>query len=202
MPLPCASSSTAGNSPISNSKANMSTRDAPRLRHSVMTSSTNSRPTGKLIGPMTTRRPFRAPWKKPSWAACLRFAKAGGLVGTQDQFTKLAFLLGEGSLLCCACRHPTADIQIRLPFVAAEVQHFEGAKILLCGLLLALHADQPLARGVNGEFAEVSGDPLAPKLFGHGSRGAEPQKKSATRSPSLLLALIIRSRSASGFWVG
>ncbi len=50
--------------PISNSKARMSTREAPRLRHSGMTSSTNKRPTRRLMGPTTTRRLPFLPRKK------------------------------------------------------------------------------------------------------------------------------------------
>jgi hypothetical protein len=170
MPLLRASSSTAGNRPISNSKASTSTREAPRLRHSVMTSSTNRRPTGRLIGPITTSRPLRACRGKSRPAPCaiaLAAAKAGGLVGAQDQFAELASFLRQGLFLLRAGQ-AAADVEIGLPLVAAQVQHLEGAEILLGGLLFALHADQALARGVDAELAQVGGDPFAAELFGHG----------------------------------
>jgi hypothetical protein len=42
-----------------------------------------------------------------------------------------------------------------LPLVAAKVQNFKGAEVLLTGLLLALNAYQALARRVNGKFAKI-----------------------------------------------
>ena len=62
----------------------------------------------------------------------------------------------------------TADVEIGLALVAAEVEHLEGAERLAAGLQLALHLDEPLARGVDAELAEVGGNPFAPELFGHG----------------------------------
>ena len=70
------------------------------------------------------------------------------------------------------CRKPPADIQIRLPLVAAKVQHFKGAEVLLGGLLLTLHADQPLARRVDAELAQIGSDPFAAQLFGDGGSRA------------------------------
>ena len=55
-----------------------------------------------------------------------------------------------------------------MALVAAEVQDLEGPEVLARCLQLALHADQPLARGVDGELAEVGGDPFAAEFFGHG----------------------------------
>jgi hypothetical protein len=96
---------------------------------------------------------LRAPWKKPSCAVpALATAETGGLVGPQDQFAELAFLLRQRLRLLGSRQAPT-DVEIGLPLVAAKVQHLEGAEILLGGLLLALHADQALARGVNAELA-------------------------------------------------
>ncbi len=46
-----------------------------------------------------------------------------------------------------------ADVQIGLALVAAKVQHLESAEILSSGLLLALNANQALARGMDAEFA-------------------------------------------------
>ncbi len=59
-----------------------------------------------------------------------------------------------------------------LTLVLAQVENFKGAIVFAFGLQFPLHADQPLARGVNGEFAEVGDDPFASQLFGDGSSGA------------------------------
>src|SRR5690606_9883612 len=77
-----------------------------------------------------------------------------GLVSAQDQLAELAFLARQ-SLLALAGVEASADIEIGLALVAAEVEHFEGAEILVCRLQLALHADQALASGVDAELAEV-----------------------------------------------
>ena len=74
------------------------------------------------------------------------------LVGAQDQLPELALLLRE-SLFLLLARQPAADVEIRLPLVAAEVQDLERAEGLIGGLQLALHADQALARRVNAELA-------------------------------------------------
>ena len=121
---------------------------------------------------MTTRRPARAPWKKPSCASP-PLAKALRPVGAQDQVAELAFLLGERLRLLLGAQTP-ADVEIGLALVAAEVEHLEGAERLVRRLQLALHADEPLARGVDGELAEIGGDPFATELFrdGGGRAGA------------------------------
>ena len=54
-----------------------------------------------------------------------------------------------------------------LAFVLAEVENFKSAVVLAFGLQLPLHADHALAGGVDGELAEVAGDPLAAQLLGH-----------------------------------
>ena len=64
-----------------------------------------------------------------------------------------------------------------MAFIAAEVEDLEGAEGLAGGLLLALHADEPLAGGVDAELAEVGGDPFAPELFGHGGGRAAAAEK-------------------------
>ena len=90
-----------------------------------------------------------------------------GAVGFQDQVAELLFLAGDCPVLLFA-GEPPGDVEIGLPLVAAEVEHLEGAKGLAAGLQLALHLDEPLARGVDAELAEIGGDPFAPELFGHG----------------------------------
>jgi hypothetical protein len=59
-----------------------------------------------------------------------------------------------------------------LALVLAQVQDFKGAVVFALSLQLSLHADQPLAGGVNGELAEVADDPLAAEFFRHRRRGA------------------------------
>ena len=196
MPFCFASSSTAGKRPISNSNASTSTRVAPRLRHSVMTSSTNSRPTGRLIGPTTTSRAPVLPWKKPDVRQRL------GAIGLQDQVAELLLLPCE-RLLFLLAREPAGDVQVDLALVAAEVQHLEGAEGLV---------RRPSAPAAPGSAAcawcgcanlpRSVAIHLRPSFSATAAVVPLPQKKSATRSPSLLLALMIRSSSASGFCVG
>ena len=59
-----------------------------------------------------------------------------------------------------------------LALVPAEVEDFKSAVVLAFGFEFPLHADQPLARGVDGELTQVADDPLAPEFFCHGGRGA------------------------------
>ncbi len=59
-----------------------------------------------------------------------------------------------------------------LALVLAEVEDLEGAVVLAVFLELALYPDQPLAGGVDGELAEIGGDPLAAQFFGHGGGSA------------------------------
>ena len=94
-----------------------------------------------------------------------------GFVSLQDQIAELLFLAGDCPVLLFA-GEPPGDVEIGLALVAAEVEHLEGAEGLAAGLQLALHLDEPLARGVDAELAEVGGDPLAPELFRHRRRRA------------------------------
>ena len=64
------------------------------------------------------------------------------------------------------------DADVVLALVLAQVEDFKGAVVLALGLELPLHADQPLAGGVDGELAQVADDPLAAQLLRHGRRGA------------------------------
>ena len=89
-----------------------------------------------------------------------------------------------------------------LALVLAQVEDFKGAVVLALGLQLPLHADQPLARGVDGELAQVGDDPLAPQLLRHCRRRAGAAEEIGDKSPSLEEALMMRSSRASGFWVG
>ena len=54
----------------------------------------------------------------------------------------------------------------------AEVQHLEGAEGPFGRFQFTLHLDQALARGVDGELAEVGADPLAAEFLGDGGGGA------------------------------
>ena len=73
---------------------------------------------------------------------------------------------------------------------------------MLGGLLLALHADEPLARRVDAELAEVGGDPFAPELFGDGGGGAGAAEEVGHQIAFIAAGLIMRSSKASGFCVG
>src|SRR5207247_7390441 len=64
-----------------------------------------------------------------------------------------------------------------LTFVTAKIQDLKCAERFAAGLQLALHLDEPLARGVDAELAEVGGDPFAPELFGHGGGRAAAAEK-------------------------
>ena len=64
-----------------------------------------------------------------------------------------------------------------LALVPAEVEHLEGAEGFAGGLQLALDLDEPLARGVDAELAEVGGDPFAAEFFGHGGGRATAAEK-------------------------
>ena len=74
------------------------------------------------------------------------------------------------SLLLAA--QAAGNIQVGLPLVAPEVEHFKRAEGLACRLRFPLHLDQPLAGGVDAELAQVRGNPLAPQLLRHRRRGA------------------------------
>src|SRR5690606_38334909 len=98
------------------------------------------------------------------------------LVGAQDQLAELGFLLRQ-RLLALLRTEPATDVEVGLALVASEVEQFEGAKRLVGGLELALHADQALASSVNRELAQISADPFATKPFCYSGRGPRPNKK-------------------------
>ncbi len=64
------------------------------------------------------------------------------------------------------------DADVVLPLVLAQVEDLKGPVVFPGGLELALHADQAFAGGVDGEFAEIGGDPFAAQFFRHRRRGA------------------------------
>ena len=99
-----------------------------------------------------------------------------GAVGFQDQLTELRLLLRQ-RLFFLLSSEPSGNIQIGLAFVAAQVQHLEGAEGLTGGFQLALDLNQPLARRVNPELAEVGSDPFAAQIFGHSRRRAATTEK-------------------------
>ena len=94
-----------------------------------------------------------------------------GAVGAQDQVEEGGFLFLQ-LLLLFGLAQVGVDADVVLALVLAQVEDFEGAVVLAFGLQLPLHADQPLAGGVDGELAQVGDDPLAAQFFGHGGRGA------------------------------
>ena len=80
--------------------------------------------------------------------------------------------------------------------VLGLAQRFVGFEFVLEGVLQAV-ADEG-----DGDVGDVYANPAAVEALGGGDGGAAPQKGSSTTSPSLLLALTMRSSRASGFWVG
>ena len=159
----------------------MSARVAPRLRHSVMTSSTNRRPTGRLIGPMTTRRPLRAPWKKPSCGLGARCAaEGGGLVGAQDEVAEVVFLLGEGCGFLLRGL-AAADVEIGLSLVAAEVQNLEGAEVLLGAFFSRCTPISRLRVVWMANLPRSAAIHFRPSFSATAAVVPEPQKKSATK---------------------
>src|ERR1039458_9636012 len=86
------------------------------------------------------------------------------------------FLSGQG-LRFPLSRQSSTHVQVGLPLVAAKVQHLEGVEVFLGCLLLALHADQSLTRGVNTELAQVGCNPFASQLLSDGCRRARATKE-------------------------
>ena len=88
-----------------------------------------------------------------------------------------------------------------IPILDDAVRAAAGPK---AALKLTFKLDYLMGAGHDG-FALgeiVTEGALCPNFSATAAVVPEPQKKSATRSPSLLLALIIRSRSSPGFCVG
>ena len=99
-----------------------------------------------------------------------------GAVGPQDQGQESLFP-GRKLGLLLGLAQVRIDAHVVLALVFAEVQDFKGAVVPVVFLELALDPDEALARGVNGEFAQVRANPFAAQLFGHGRRGPGPAKK-------------------------
>ena len=94
-----------------------------------------------------------------------------GAVGAQDQVNEGGFLFRQLLLLFRFAQVGVyADIVLAL--VLAQVEDFKGTVVLALGFELTLHADHALARGVDGELAQVADDPLTPQLFGYRRCGA------------------------------
>ena len=55
-----------------------------------------------------------------------------------------------------------------LALVLAKVENFEGTVVFASRFTFTLDADQPLAGSMDGELAEIGGDPFAAELFGDG----------------------------------
>ena len=94
------------------------------------------------------------------------FRQRLGPIRLENEIAELRLSLGQ-CLLALLASETAGDVQVDLPLVAAEVQHLEGAEWLILGLARALHLDEPLARRVDRELAEVGDDPFAADLFGY-----------------------------------
>ena len=93
-------------------------------------------------------------------AGTLRTAIGRGLVGAEDEFAEVVFLLREG-LGFLAFREAATDVEVGLAFVATEVQDFEGAKVLFFCFFFSLYADEPFTCRMDGEFSEISHKPFS-----------------------------------------
>jgi hypothetical protein len=69
------------------------------------------------------------------------------------------------------------DADEMLALVFAEIKDFESAIVLALSFQLSLHADEPLAGGVDGELTEVADDPFTAELFGDGGGSARAAEK-------------------------
>ena len=81
------------------------------------------------------------------------------------------------------------DADIVLALVFAEVEDREGAVVFSIGFELTLYADHSFTRGVDGELAEVCGNPLSPQFFGYGSGGAGATEEIGDEHPLRLTLL-------------
>ena len=64
------------------------------------------------------------------------------------------------------------DADIVLALVFAEVENLKSTVVIAIGFQLTLDANHSFTRGVDGELAEVGGNPLAPEFFGYGGGGS------------------------------
>ncbi len=94
-----------------------------------------------------------------------------GLVRLQNEGDKVLFLLFE-LLLSLLLAEVHVDADVVSAFILAQIEHLEGAEVLARSFHFPLNADEALARGVDGELAEVTADPLAAELLGHREGGA------------------------------
>ena len=92
-------------------------------------------------------------------------------IGLQDQFEELLLPAGERLLLLLP-GEPAGDVQVDLTLVSAQIQYLERAERFIDRFPLALDLNEPLARGVDGELAKISDQPLAFQLLGDG--GSRP----------------------------
>ena len=105
--------------------------------------------------------------------------EAGGLfgaIGAQDQINEGGFLFFQ-LLLLFRFAQVGVHADVMLALVLAQVEDFKGAVIFAFGLERALNADQALARGVDGELAQIADDPPASELLGHSGRGSGATEK-------------------------
>ena len=123
-----------------------------------------------------------------------------GLVGLGDQGQEIGFFLTEW-LLLLFLPQVAVDADITRSLVAAKIEPWKGAINFVFGLELALHTDQTLGVGVDGEFAQIGGDPLDVELFGKSSRCAAALTEVGAEAAFVALAETILPTKASGFWV-
>ena len=66
-----------------------------------------------------------------------------------------------GLLLLLSLAQIWIDTDIVLTLVLAKIEDFKGAIVFAVRFKLTLNSDHPLASGMDGELAEVCGNPLA-----------------------------------------
>jgi len=97
------------------------------------------------------------------------------LVGPEYQVAELVFLSGERLFLLCP-RQATADVQVRLTFVAAKIENFECTERLFCGFSSRW---TPMRRCAwcGCQIAEIGGDPLAAQSLGYSGGSARSNEE-------------------------
>jgi hypothetical protein len=99
-----------------------------------------------------------------------------GAVSAQDEGDEGGFF-GRELLLLFFLAQVGVDADEVLTLVFAQVEDLEGAVVFAGGFQLALYTDHALARGVDGELAQVGHDPFAAQSFCDICRGARPTEE-------------------------
>ena len=154
-----------GGKSMGRQSSNVTQREAARTPPAAPTNQAGATAAGAGAAG-TAAAAARKPWGAMlgGLAAGLGLAWLANSLGLGPAFANLLLFLLFAQILVHA--------DIVLAFVSAKVEDFKGAVILAFGLEPSLHADNTLAGGVDGEFAQIRGNPLAAQLFCHCGSGA------------------------------